>query len=255
LRTLIILVALIALLLIIRFLYKQSSLDLNKVGRGLAIALAAGVFLLLLATGRLHWLFALVAAAIPIIGRMLPLLRYVPLVRNLYRRYQSGSANSAGVTGGQTSTVNSRFLRMTLNHDSGAIDGEILEGQFVGAMLQQLSLEQLIIFLNECQNDTESVSLLAAYLVRAHPDWRENSGVSGGASADTGDQPHNKGSSGMSSNMSVEEAHEILGLSNGASYDDIKKSHRTLMQKLHPDHGGSTYLAAKINLAKDVLLK
>ena len=107
-------------------------------------------------------------------------------------------------------------------------------------------IDELIMFLGECQSDNESVSLLAAYLDRAHPDWRENSEAS--SSSQSGNQLH-------SSDMSVAEAYEVLGLPDGASKEDIKKSHRTLMQKLHPDHGGSTYLAAKINLAKDILLK
>ena len=131
-RTLIILIAIIVLLLIARFLYRQSSLDLKKVGRWIFIVLGGGLFLFLLVTGRLHWLFALIAAALPALYRLLPLIRYVPLLRNLYRRYQAGQQTASGPSTGQTSTVQSSYLRMTLNLDTGDMDGEVLLGQFKG---------------------------------------------------------------------------------------------------------------------------
>ena len=180
---------------------------------------------------------------------MLPLIRYVPLLRNLYRRYQARQTGAAGVATGQTSTVQSRFLTMTLNHDTGEMDGEVLEGQFKGFRLQQLNLEQLFSLLQDYQQDQDSLSLLMAYLDRNHPEWREQAG--GDESSFDNKQSNNT----ASRKMSEDEALEILGLEHGASKQEIKLAHRRLMQKLHPDHGGSTYLAAKINLAKDVLLK
>lgn len=250
-RTLLIIIAVFILILIIRFFYRQSSPNLKKIGRNLAIGLALAVFLFLLATGRLHWLFAAVAAAIPLFLRMLPLLRYVPLLKNVYRKYQNKQAGAAGGTQGQSSSVRSRFIRMTLNHDSGDVDGEVLEGQFSGKHLQELSLQQLFILLDECQDDSESVSLLVAYLDRNHPDWREQ------AESTSSSQSYSSQDSSpqQTGKMSVDEAYEILGLTKGASEQQIKEAHRKLIHKVHPDHGGSTYLSAKINMAKDTLLK
>ena len=249
-RTVIILLAIVAVLLIIRVLYRQSSPDLKKIGLWLATALGGGLLLFLLATGRLHWLFALGAAALPVFYRLLPLIRYVPLLRNIYRRYQARQAGTTGAAAsGQTSTVQSRFLRMTLNHDTGEMNGEVLEGQFKGLSLKQLNLEQLCSLLQDYRQEQDSLSLLMAYLERVHPEWREQAGNYESAY-------NNKESYDITNQkISEDEAYEILGLESGASKQEIKSAHRRLMQKLHPDHGGSTYLAAKINLAKDVLLK
>ena len=251
-RTLLIIIALFILFLIIRFFYRQSNPNLKKIGRNLAIGLAIVVFLILLVTGRLHWVFAAVAAAVPLFLRMLPLLRYVPLLKNLYKKYQNRQAGSAGSTSGQTSSVRSRFIVMTLNHDSGEVDGEVLEGQFSGKRLHELSLQQLFGLLEECQDDSESVSLLVAYLDRNHPDWREQAQSAGSSQSYSSSEDAASGSSGK---MSVDEAYEILGLPKDATEDQIREAHRKLIHKVHPDHGGSTYLSAKINMAKDTLLK
>jgi DnaJ-domain-containing protein 1 len=133
---------------------------------------------------------------------------------------------------------------MTLAHDSGDMNGEVLEGQFKGRSLKQLSLQELLQLLRECQDDDESVALLQSYLDREYADeWRQQ-----------GDERWHQQPSSGSDSMSRDEALQILGLASDASHDDIIEAHRRLMQKLHPDRGGSPYLAAKINLAKDTLL-
>ena len=133
---------------------------------------------------------------------------------------------------------------MTLNHDSGDINGEVLAGQFTGRTLDQMDLEALLQLLRECQDDEESVALLQTYLERKHADtWQQQSGAQG--------QQRTPSTPGE---MSREEALQILGLSSDASEAEIIETHRRLMQKLHPDRGGSAYLAATINLAKDTLL-
>jgi hypothetical protein len=145
---------------------------------------------------------------------------------------------------GQVSRVRSNFLEMTLDHDTGAMTGTIVAGRLKGTSLDALERSVLIGLLGEF--DEESRSLLAAYLDRRHPRWRED--VDDGATA-------GRRGPARSGQMSEEEAYQILGLQPGASADDIGRAHRSLMMKLHPDQGGSTYLAARVNEAKDVLLR
>jgi len=243
LRNLIILLAVILAAFILRKLWRSSNVNAKQLARKLVLYLVVAVLVILLLTGRLHWLFAVVAAALPFLQRLLPLLRYVPLLRNLYQRYQNSQNASTNASGRQTSSVESRYLRMTLDHDSGELGGEILQGSLRGKLLQQLSLSQLLGLLNEFSDDNDSVALLQTYLDRVHNGWRDS--ASGAQQSD---------SYAPSAAMSETEALEILGLTVGASDDQVVEAHRRLMHKLHPDRGGSSYLAAKINLAKDFLL-
>jgi DnaJ domain len=146
---------------------------------------------------------------------------------------------------GQASQVRSAFIEMELDHDTGAMRGRILVGQHEGTELNTLDVATLTGFLPTI--DEESRALLMAYLDRREPSWRDH--VDGGAAAGSGS------SSWSSGKMTEQEAYQILGLQPGASADDIGRAHRTLMKKLHPDQGGSTYLAARVNEAKDVLLR
>ena len=158
---------------------------------------------------------------------------------------------SSKKTEGQRSKVRSEFLEMELDHDSGAMRGLVLKGMYEGQDLVDLDLDFLIELRAECQSDPQSAQLLDAYLDRTEPDWREQAGLSG--EGHTGDAS-TSGNASATGTMSREEAFEILGLKPGASHDDIHDAHRNLMMKNHPDQGGSTYLAAKINQAKDVAL-
>jgi hypothetical protein len=227
------------LIIFIRWLFRQP----RKVyWQWIAILLAIGL-LLMVATGRAHWLTAVFAAILPFMRTILTLLSSVPLLKRVLAGI--GAAQStAKPSGGQTSSVQSRYIRMTLAHDSGDINGEVLEGQFKSRALKQLNLEELLQLLRECQDDEESVALLQAYLDRVYEDkWRQQAGAHG-------QHPPSNGSD----EVSREEALQILGISSDASEEEIIEAHRRLMQKLHPDRGGSAYLAAKINLAKETLL-
>ena len=176
---------------------------------------------------------------------LLPLAMATPLlarVRTILDRYRTPA-------GGQTSTVATAFLRMTLDHDTGSMEGTILRGRFAGMRLDELGPADLLALLRECRaEDEEGARLLEAYLDRIRPDWRDElAGGGAGAGGSGGARP-------TGGDMTVEEAYAILGLSPGADAEAIKEAHRRLMVKLHPDHGGSDYLATKINRARDVLL-
>lgn len=145
---------------------------------------------------------------------------------------------------GQVSKVRSAFLEMELDHDTGAMHGSLVAGRLAGASLDALDLPTLVALLGEI--DEESRSLLAAYLDRRSPRWREDA-QTGAAAGEVG--------AARSGKMTEEEAYQVLGLQPGASAEEIGRAHRTLMKKLHPDQGGSTYLAARVNQAKDVLLR
>ena len=188
-------------------------------------------------------------ATLAISGRLavllMPLAMLMPLlirVRSLLDRYRPPA-------GGQTSTVATAFLRMTLDHDTGRMEGTVLRGRFAGMRLEELGPADLLVLLRECRaEDEEGARLLEAYLDRVRPDWRDEL-AGAGASAGTGG-----GAKSAAGDMTIEEAYAILGLSSGADDEAIKEAHRRLMVKLHPDHGGSDYLATKINRARDVLL-
>lgn len=145
---------------------------------------------------------------------------------------------------GQSSRVTTEHLEVELDHDTGDIRGRVLKGFFEGRRLENLAPVELAHLWQDCRfSDPQSAQIIEAYLDRVHPTWRDDM-----ARAD-GEQ-----TSGPDGKMSREQALDILGLKPGASEADIRRAHRELMMKLHPDHGGSTFLAAKINEAKDVLL-
>jgi hypothetical protein len=146
---------------------------------------------------------------------------------------------------GQTSRVKTAYLEMELDHDSGAMRGRVLAGKCQGSSLDALDPPTLMGLLREVDGDSRD--LLGAYLDRRQPGWREH------AQGDTAPGQGRRASSG--SKMTEEEAYQILGVQPGASPQDITRAHRSLMKKLHPDQGGSTYLAARVNEAKDVLFR
>jgi len=199
------------------------------------IGLAGVGALLLVVSGRIGLVFLLI-----------PLILWA-------RRLLSRVKAARGPSGGQSSQVRTRFLQMRLDHDTGELDGEIIDGPYTGHSLSNLDLPDLLELLREYSVvDQQSASVLEAYLDRTQEvDWRNYAGESGVG----GDSGSRSGASASAGPMTREEALEILDLEDGATPEEIREAHRRLMQKLHPDHGGSNYLAAKLNEAKDLLLR
>ena len=205
------------------------------------------VIVILIVMGRIPPSFIL--APIMVAGtfflRNLPLLfRLLPL----WDRFRTKTRTAYGNSGTQdSSNIRTRFLLMTLQHASAEMDGEVLEGKFAGQKLSQLTLDELLIFAQECRMDADSLQVLEAYLDRNHSQWRsDNESFDDNASA------ANNAVAEQAMNRAM--ALEILGLNDAASKDEVVQAHRRLMQKMHPDRGGSDYLAKKINAARDFLL-
>lgn len=217
---------------------------LKWVGLGLAVLIA--VFLL--ATGRLGFLWAALFALLPWISRL-------RLAGRLWRA-------ARGPRGGDSSRVATRFFDMTLDHDSGHMDGRIKEGRFAGRWLSELEEgERLDLAREVAREDAQSMRILETYLDRMHgAAWREAFGGDDGARGERyrggfgGGEAGGGAESDAGGPMSREEAFRVLGLEPGASAAEIKRAHRRLMKVAHPDVGGSDYMASKVNEAKRVLL-
>ena len=187
-----------------------------------------GVSVVLVVSGRMHWVGAGLAALIPL-GKMLLAFgfRALPILRILGRFKTSPSQ------------FNTKSLNVTINFSNSQMDGEVLVGELAGKQLSELSDEQLEILASQLKDiDRESYALLYAYRMRR---------------GNTGQQSEEGLNTENFNGLSASEAYEILGLDHNASKEDVVKAHKRLVQRLHPDRGGSDYLAAKINAAKDRL--
>ena len=226
-----VLLGIVSLLVILWFVNKY--VQANPKGMALLIQKGGGVAAIIAAV----FLFSIgqLAVALPLAFMGAGLLGWLPLdMFGLPGRWSPG----------QVSRVRSTFLEMELDHDTGAMRGRFVAGRHQGAALETFDTSSLVAQLGEV--DEESRALLMAYLDRRDARWREH--AQGGASAW-------QGGAVRGGKMTKEEAYQILGLQPGASAEEIGRAHRSLMKKLHPDPGGSTYLAARVNEAKDVLLR
>lgn len=234
------LLALTVLVVLLRSLWIRAGLSTRQTVMTIGVVLLVVAVVALTVTGRLNWIVTALAAVIGLTRWISGGARWALWLRAL----RGGAATSAssrpnpGSDNGTTSTE-SPFLRMTLHHASGHIDGEVKQGRHKGRFLSELKLAELVALANEVP-DYDSRRLLESYLEHHYPDWRLNTNRAGDPSRNT---------------MDRREALEALGLEDGASHDEIVAAHRRLIQRLHPDRGGSTYLAALLNQAKETLIK
>ena len=146
---------------------------------------------------------------------------------------------------GQSSRVATAMLAMELEHDTGRMDGTVLQGSLKGRRISSLQEPEVKALMQECRGvSDQSEALLTAWLDRTRPDWRARWG--GGSAGERRANSRTK--------MTRDEAYAVLGLKPGASTEEIRAAHKRLMKDFHPDKGGSDYLASKINEAKDTLL-
>jgi len=190
--------------------------------------------------------------AVPLVGLGAWLIwgdQIPPWLRGRWAGVLGGQGQTGAPGGGSgpapaASRVVTDHLDVSLDHATGALDGRVLKGIFQGRRIVSLKPAELALLWQDCRfNDPQSARILEVYLDHVHPTWRED--LARGE----------KEMSGSDGRVSPAEALQILGLAEGASDDDVRRAHRALILKLHPDRGGSTYLAAKINEAKDVLLE
>lgn len=160
----------------------------------------------------------------------------------LFRRHRAMRPVGAS---GQTSSVRAAGIEMSLDHDTGAMEGQVLAGRHEGRRLSELDLAALLGVADDVRGDAESLRLLESYLDRAHPGWRDDVHA---------DDAERKRAAPVAGSMDTKEAYEILGLAPGAGEEEVRDAHRRLMKQVHPDRGGSAALAAKINEAKDRIL-
>lgn len=210
------------------------------------IVFAVGV-LYLIVTGRLALVFYMLPA-------LLPWLLRIRAVARAAKNFSRMNQTQRGEATGGASDIETEYLRMRLDHDTGTLWGEVVAGRHNGKTLATMAPAELLDLLAECRaGDPPSAQVLEGYLDRHHEGWRVDDPAGSGA-GEAGGQENAGATAPPSAAMTREEALKVLGLDDGAGPDDIKAAHRRLMAALHPDHGGSDYLAAKINQARDVLL-
>ncbi|MGB0695606.1 MAG: hypothetical protein ACPGOY_08145 [Rhodospirillaceae bacterium] len=268
----------VGFLLLSRWFVNSEPKQILSTLKWIAIATLGGAVIFMLVTGRLGWAFAGIAGLFMIIFKALGLLGWPFVLKTLFNRLSGSGGSAAGFGGGAgptgpttggaaaggSSTVETPFLRMELNLGSGGMRGTVLKGLYTGRDLDDLEPEEMSGLIHAIGGDRDSLRLLESWLDRERPNWREVIRRAEGRDgpqqeSETGTADQASGAQRRSRNtqpMTAEQARSILGLSeqDAQNPDAIKAAHRQLMGMMHPDRGGSDFLAAQINQARGLLL-
>jgi len=218
------------------------NLMLQKTGGFLAL----GVALAMLFTGKVAFAFLLASFGFWLLGTSRPAGGWFSFMNQGLFSFAPFGLNRS------VRPQRSKLVEVILDAQGNPVQGYVRAGEFAGRAFDELSYTDCLSLRQLCERDDPlGQRLLEAYLNSRFPGWRQagqgNADAGSGRSSGYGGVPDGP----MTENL----AYEILGLRKEASRDEIVKAHRSLMQKLHPDHGGSTHLAARVNEAKDVLLR
>jgi len=224
--------------LLLYFFISTPAARLKRIVFWSAGIVSVGIFIFLLYRLSGSFLWSWVVFLIPLILRW----------RGLIQQIRRAAKTASGPAKGQVSSVNTEFLEMNLNHDTGEMSGLVKKGEKKGYRIETLNLNQLLELIEESKSDAASIQLLERFLDKYFDEnWRETYQSSSDRYENNNDY--------SSDSISRAQALKILGLVEPVTDEQIKEAHRRLILANHPDRGGSTFLATQINKAKDVLLE
>lgn len=239
---------------LLRLLWLRAGARRGRLLGTLGVALLLAGLAWATATGRLHWLLAAPAALLPFlraIARWLPALSFLRRLRGtLGGTAGPGPSGPAGTGGAGRTETHARFLAMYLDRATGAIGGTVREGPHAGASLDDLDRPALATLLRHYRHeDPDSARLLETYLERRFG----SAGATGGDEEE--EDAEDRADAPSDGRPTREEALAVLGLEEAPDRETVVRAHRRIMQRCHPDHGGSAHLAAQVNAARDRLLE
>ncbi len=249
---------------IIRWLSSAEPKDVRKIGMWVAVLSLGVLAAWLLLTGKLAAMVAALVAAIPFLSRILKIGLLWPLLRRMFGFARSGGGRPSGrasAGSGRVSEIKTDYLRMYLDHDSGQLAGTIVRGSMIGRDLDTLGVDEMrVLYVECCGAQDQSQTVLETYLER-RPDcsgwqnWRASRDENDNGNGRAGNDYEQADSGFRSGEMNAGEARRILGVSEQATREEINRAYQVLIKAVHPDHGGSDYLASKINAARSLLLQ